>query len=878
MESNLKRVVILLMLLVLAFQAQAQNDFRGYYTRINKGEAWEKYSRTTEHADIVVELDEGKVVFWRGTSYLPYWETENGSWSFEEVIERNGDGTDKRPDKHNTFSHVKLVESCDERVIVMWRYLPTFGAGNPKKNVNHLEFVEEYFTILPNGTVERKIRPATPNVDTWKTGGNAIYKKIQLSANGIDSRKTDSLNSSSTYGDIKAGNPVMEERRINPVLDFKFDSGTGDKVTESTSSNKYSIDGHKSYWKKGISGTALAFDGYISEIRIPASEIPKMDNFTIDVWVSLGAYPYNWAPIIHQSEWREKGFYLGVDAMGRIGFKLKSGDWKELTFLYELPVNQWVNVTATFDGTSMKVFVNSKERGVLHTSDTPEFSDKDLIIGRNNHKMIPFNPVRIYCEECHVPSLYSLDALIDEVTIYDRALKEDEIESSFQNAFPGFTILNNPDLDERKLPTGPSTGKFDSHYAHLDYYDTWDNLARFGKYSDIVVEFDELPTKFIFWRGMSYVPQIVNDKNQWYNNQFNESWDPGGSWGEPMSDKKSNFSHVRLIENTPARKVIHWRYAQVQIDGTQQNFDEETGWSDWSDWYYYIYPDGVACKRMVHWSSDNPEDHEWQESIGVMEQGQTPESISHVYENTVTLADFEVSKSYDWSKENPEILEEHWEEKPLQIQQINYKSDYKPFTIADFSSGELYGDADGRRAAYSKMVVYNHWPVAQLPTDGVRAIKPDRATSNGYTHLMFEGSDKKGKYWAQRHMLEGMNTMAIPELRVLAKSWLRSPGINSVKGGKSSGYDQSQRAYVLNIEDEDLSFNIMGSEDTPIQNLCFVIKNWSKNNKASLNINGKEIPAGKKFRQGVVIDTDGNEMLIIFTEFSAEEETEFKIN
>ena len=877
MKSNFKRVVILLILLVLTFQTQAQNDFRGYYTKINKGEAWEKYSRTTEHADIIVELNEGKLVFWRGTSYLPCWETENGSWSFEEVIERNGDGTDKRPDKHNTFSHVKLVESSDDRIIVMWRYLPTFGAGNPKKNVNHLEFVEEYFTIFPDGIVERTIRQGKPKFNAWQAEENAIYEKIKLSAEGIDVEETVNSNSSSTYTKIQ-GNPVMENRRIKPVLGFNFDRGIGDHATEFVSSNEYSIDGHKSYWKQGISGTALAFDGYESQVRIPSSDIPKIDNFTIEAWVSLAAYPYNWAPIIHQSEWRKKGFYLGVDAMGRIGFKLKSGNWRELTTLYELPINQWVHVAATYDGKSMKIFINGKERGVLHTSDKPAFSNKDLIIGRNSHKMIPFNPVRIYCHECHTPDLYSLDALIDEVSIYGKAFTKDEIKTSFQDAFPGFAIINNPDLDDRKLPKGPSTGNFEAHYTHLDYCDTWDNLARFGKYCDLVVEFDELPTKFIFWRGMSYVPQIVNDKNQWYNNQFNESWDPGGSWGEPMSDKKSNFSHVRLIENTPARKVIHWRYAQVQINGTQQNFDEKTEWSDWSDWYYYIYPDGVACKRMVHWSSDNPEDHEWQESIGVMEQGQTPESISHVYENTVTLADFEISKSYDWSEENPEILEKHWEEKPLQIQQINYKSDYKPFTIADFSSGELYGDADGRRAAYSKMVVYTHWPLGQLPTDGVRAIKPDRASSNGYTHLMFEGSDKKGKNWAQRHMLEGMNTMSIPELRVLAKSWLKPAEINSIKGGQSYGYDQAQRAYIFNMEHEDLSFNILGSEDTPIQNLCFVIKNWNTNKKASLNINGKEIPAGKIFRQGIVIDTDGNEMLIMFTEFSAEEETKIKIN
>jgi hypothetical protein len=725
--------------------------------------------------------------------------------------------------------------------------------------------------------VERTFRQGSPKIDDWISDKDITKKTFKLTAQGIIDQKTIPAQIPGNPTEI-IGNPALEPSIGSPSLNLKFDSGTGDKALESETSNHYLIEGCKSYWKKGVSGTALAFDGYESQIRIPFSETPSLKHFSIQAWVSLGAYPYNWAPIIHQSDWRTKGFYLGVDATGRIGFKLQSGTWKELTSLYELPLRQWVHITATYDGLSMKIFVNGKEKGTLQAAELPEFSSSDLVIGRNTHKLIPFNPVRIYCHECHTPALFSLDGLIDEVALYDRALTETEIEGSFRSSFPGFDIVNYPDLDTRKLPNGPRSGKFDAYYTHLKYYDTWDNLSRFGRHCDIVVEFDENPTSFIFWRGMSFIPQMTNPENQWYNNQFNESWDPGGSWGEPMSDKKSNISHVRLIENTPARRVIHWRYAQIQINGTQQNMDKKTGWSDWSDWYYYIYPDGVACKRMVHWSSDDPESHEWQESIGVMGPGQTPESISEVYNNTVTLANFETSKSYDWSEESPVVLEADWETSPLQIQQINYKSEYKPFTIADFSGGELYGDADGRRAPYSRMVVYTHWPIGQLPTDGVRAIKADRTSSNGYTHLMFKGSDKKGQNWAQRHMLEGMNGMSIDELRILARSWLHPAELTALRGGESFGYDQSQRAYVLKNVEEGVSFTLMGSEDHPIENPCFVVKNWKKGKHANLKINGKSIPAGKDLRQGIITDTDGTETLVVYTPLSAASPTEFQLN
>jgi len=877
MSNTVCKVTLLQLALLMLMQVQAQENLRAYYTKIHKGESWEKESRTSEHTDIVVELGTGKMVFWRGTSYLPYWETENGSWSVDEIIEREGDGPESRPDDHNTFSSVRIIESGKDRVWINWWYLPTFKAGNPKREVNHLNFVEEDFIIYSDGAVERTFRQGSPRIDDWLYENNLINESFRLTPEGIIHESKTHAKTNSEHNRIN-GNPVLETAVASPFLSLKFDNGKGNEVNETLTSHNYPIEGCKSHWKKGISGTALAFDGYESQIRIPSSHIPSLNHFTVQAWVSLGAYPYNWAPIIHQSDWREKGFYLGVDATGRIGFKLQTRTWVELTTLYELPVRQWVLVTATYDGNSMKIYVNGEEEATMVADELPEFSTSDLIIGRNTHKLIPFNPVRIYCEDCHTPALYSLDGLIDEVALYDRALTDIEVENCFNSSFPGFEIVNNPDMDSRKLPSGPINGRFEAYYTHLRYYETWDNLSRFGKHCNIVVEFDENPTRFIFWRGMSFIPQIVNPENQWYNNQFNESWDPGGSWGEPMSDKKSNISHVRLIENTPARKVIHWRYAQIQINGTRQNLDRKTGWSDWSDWYYYIYPDGVACKRMVHWSSDDPESHEWQESIGVMEPGQTPESISEVYNKTVTLVNFETSKSYDWSKESPMVLEDDWETTPLQIQQINYKSDYKPFTIANFSGGELYGDADGRLAPYSRMVVYTHWPIGQLPTDGVRAIKADRTSSNGYTHLMFKGSDQKGRNWAQRHMLEGMNSMSIDQLRQLARSWLHPADIVKLSGGKSEGYDQSQRAYVIKNADGEISFTLMGSGEHPIKNPCFVIKNWKQEEIASLMINGKSIPSGADLRQGIITDIDGTETLVVYTKFSSESPTTFQVN
>ena len=66
-----------------------------FYGRVNSGETWELVAEVGPHANVVVRLgdDDGKLVFWRGSSYLPYWETDDGRWYVEEMVARQGDGT-----------------------------------------------------------------------------------------------------------------------------------------------------------------------------------------------------------------------------------------------------------------------------------------------------------------------------------------------------------------------------------------------------------------------------------------------------------------------------------------------------------------------------------------------------------------------------------------------------------------------------------------------------------------------------------------------------------------------------------------------------------------------------------------------------------------
>ena len=148
--------------------AQPQK-FGAYYTRIASAEEFEGYSRTGDDADIVVQLaaPEGRLAFWRGASYLPFWETSQGRWYLDEVIPRHGDGEGRRVDRVNSFSHVALIESSAKKAVISWRYLPAFEAGNPHPGVDPTRFAEEQFEVYADGRILRSVRQGTIDVSAW---------------------------------------------------------------------------------------------------------------------------------------------------------------------------------------------------------------------------------------------------------------------------------------------------------------------------------------------------------------------------------------------------------------------------------------------------------------------------------------------------------------------------------------------------------------------------------------------------------------------------------------------------------------------------------------------------------------------------------------
>jgi hypothetical protein len=348
-----------------------------------------------------------------------------------------------------------------------------------------------------------------------------------------------------------------------------------------------------------------------------------------------------------------------------------------------------VHIAGVFDrNQGLTIFIDGKEAGRLPAKGEMSplgetwYGQDDFVIGRVRQPTLPVPSER---GNPKYAVMYSLDCILDEVKIYNRALPPDEVQREFTSASaPAGEVLPWP-----ALPSGPpEPGRFGAYYTTLKYEDVWDRTRRIGPDSDVLVRF-ESPIRLVFWQGTNYIPAWATENNRWYTDEFLETWGPGcpdGGDCEPMSDKQSRYSHVRILESNDARVVVHWRYALSEVENYKGAHPNMMGWFDWADEYWTVYPDGVAIRKQVLRSTDLSKVHEWQESIVINGAGQRPEDNINL--DAVTLANMNgETATYRWPLKTNRDFDfpagPQTFDKPTSpnIQVVNLKSNWKPFEI-----------------------------------------------------------------------------------------------------------------------------------------------------------------------------------------------------
>jgi hypothetical protein len=692
----------------------------------------------------------------------------------------------------------------------------------------------------------------------------------------------------------------------DPVAWWDFEKGNDRLVPERVSGIEDEVLGFFKY-VPGASGNALRFDGYSTVVQREANKAPKLGkSFSFEAWVAFQAYPWGQCAIVSQCDTEDAsyvtkrgsgsfppvkdpsaGYYFAVDARGRVHLQVSvSGKWIKCQSEDGVPLLKWAHIAGTYDTKEgLTVYINGKKAGSTPTEGKVKFATEiDLLIGRNHNKQRVENSIFTI-----IPALYSFDGYIDEVKIHGRAMKSTEIAKAHKTTKPSGVT----GMELRKLPSKPrGPAPFGAYYTNLKFHDTWDAIRREDAHPDVVVLFDDIPGRFVSWRGTGYVPCWVTENDIWYTNEFNESWPPGEKAYvcEPMSDKQTRYSHVRIIENTEARVVIHWRYALANTDYEIAYPDPLTDWGDWADEYDYIYPDGVALRKQRVWSSRIDQPHEFQESIVINQPGTRPED--NIELDAVTLVNMDgQTDTYSWADGlpgPPSIPQLGDDMEPTielssrllfpNIQLVNTKSKVKPFLIVPdgpYEDNWPFGQKiDGPvNVPYTGFMLpdvctftwWNHWPVGQVPSDGRWALHPDRVSHTSVTNVLW-GNHETIEYSKVKISIQGMTDKPAEELATLARSWLRAPALELKGSGYTSiGYDKAERAYPINCKDskgsEPLRFELLASKEHPVINPAFIITGWGDRD-ATLKIDGRAVERGKEFRFGHRRNPDSNDLIV----------------
>lgn len=196
---------------------------------------------------------------------------------------------------------------------------------------------------------------------------------------------------------------------------WTFDESEGSPVAYDDSGHRLGGELIGAKRAKGIRGEALVCNGGAVMVRSnPLLSISKQ--LTIECWVKTDLSNQN-------DKWFVNRIYDGGNTGYRMGmldgkptFEIPVTHWDGYLEADEpLPMNKWTFLAGTFDGQTMRIYVNGKEEGSLYRTGPIRPNNFPLCLGSY--------------DENH-PAHFT--GLLDNVKIYDYALSPTEIEQQYQ--------------------------------------------------------------------------------------------------------------------------------------------------------------------------------------------------------------------------------------------------------------------------------------------------------------------------------------------------------------------------------------------------------------------------------------------------------------
>jgi len=246
----------------------------------------------------------------------------------------------------------------------------------------------------------------------------AREKVNEIQGNGLD----DNCNG---VVDEKGGNG-----KTNMIVHWKFDEGSG-TTTKDSSGNSNNGKTNSTQWTSGVVGIgALSFDGKSSYVEMSDSgKLSGFSKMTAACWFKAKAFDTNETGYLISKDKQGDGidsndsYALSLSATKSSKVQVYASVWsssgsknvgvpKEM----ELKTGQWYHAAFTYDGSTIKLYLDGTEIG-----------SKQMSNSVNSNTSVPLR-----VGQCSGSRTRYFDGAIDDVRIYNGALSSNEIGSLFQ--------------------------------------------------------------------------------------------------------------------------------------------------------------------------------------------------------------------------------------------------------------------------------------------------------------------------------------------------------------------------------------------------------------------------------------------------------------
>ncbi len=351
----------------------------------------------------------------------------------------------------------------------------------------------------------------------------------------------------------------------------------------------------------------------------------------------------------------------------------------------------------------------------------------------------------------------------------------------------------------------------------LAYKKGWDD-----KLQDVVVS---LPngSRFVFWRGSSYVPFWAGDYNTGFTYEWAETSPPADGFVdsvEPLMDKELRYSRVEIVESTESKVHVRWKYQSC-------DFNYKV-WGDSAVEDFYFYPDGFGT-RVVTLNSTPGRQYELIEFIVLTSQSTYPFRVLPLNLVDVLFLDGQKRSLQFPFLEPPESENRKPRAIPALWRIRLHKRESK--TAISFSPREthqphtIFAPFRDRHQLVTPVYWGSHWPLARGKTTG-RGIDDGIHKSPAHNSIMSWGNSRRPAPLESRMVntldtlgqkrrmhvqkfawLIGMTDDSDARLLERARSYAQPPAV-SVTGGTYAGWKADRRAHRIAVAESTVTIRI----------------------------------------------------------------------